>query len=140
MSPRSKKEYLETVYLRYKKASRRQKSLILDEFCSNCGYHRKHAFPKDKILTKREMRQRKNRDSYVYVNPILKAKEYEKMLENEGISQTQLAKKLGISRARWTQILNLLKLPQEKQDYILEYGKEEVLTERKLRKMLAGSK
>ena len=43
MSPRSKKEYIEAVYLRYKRASRKQKSVILDEFCANCGYHRKYA-------------------------------------------------------------------------------------------------
>jgi hypothetical protein len=36
-------EYLETIHLRYKKASRKQKTLILNEFCLNCGYHRKHA-------------------------------------------------------------------------------------------------
>jgi hypothetical protein len=36
-------EYLETIYLRYKKASVKEKTLILNEFCSNCGYHRKHA-------------------------------------------------------------------------------------------------
>lgn len=43
MSPRSKKEYLQAVHRRYKNASRRVKSSILDEFCSNCGYHRKYA-------------------------------------------------------------------------------------------------
>lgn len=43
MGPRSKKEYLDAVYLRYKKGTRKEKSLILDEFCSNCDYHRKHA-------------------------------------------------------------------------------------------------
>ena len=43
MSPRAKMEYLETIYLRYKKASVRKKTLILNEFCLNCGYHRKHA-------------------------------------------------------------------------------------------------
>lgn len=43
MSPRSKREYIEAIYLRYKKACRKGKSLILDEFCKNCGYHRKHA-------------------------------------------------------------------------------------------------
>ncbi len=43
MSPRSKREYLETVFLRYKRASRKEKTAILDEFCSNCGYHRKYA-------------------------------------------------------------------------------------------------
>jgi len=36
-------EYLETIYLRYKKASLKGKTLILNEFCLNCGYHRKHA-------------------------------------------------------------------------------------------------
>jgi len=43
MSSNSKREYLEAIYLRYKKASRKQKALILDEFCTTCGYHRKHA-------------------------------------------------------------------------------------------------
>jgi len=39
----AKKEYLEAIYLRYRKASLKEKTAILDEFCSNCGYHRKHA-------------------------------------------------------------------------------------------------
>jgi hypothetical protein len=43
MSSRSKREYLEAIYLRYKRASRKDKAIILDEFCSTCGYHRKHA-------------------------------------------------------------------------------------------------
>jgi hypothetical protein len=43
MSPRSKKEYRETIFLRYKRATRKEKSRILDEFCATCGYHRKHA-------------------------------------------------------------------------------------------------
>jgi hypothetical protein len=43
MSPRSKREYLEAVHVRYKKASRKGKSLILDEFCAISGYHPKHA-------------------------------------------------------------------------------------------------
>jgi len=32
MSPRSKKEYFETIFLRYKKASRKEKTVILNEF------------------------------------------------------------------------------------------------------------
>ncbi len=36
-------EYLEKIYLRYKRASRKEKTLILNEFCTNCNYHRKHA-------------------------------------------------------------------------------------------------
>ena len=58
-------------------------------------------------------------------------------MEDEGLSQSQLAKKLKISRVRVNQIL---KLPPEKQDYILNYGKEEQITERNLRKVLADEK
>ena len=43
MSPRSKREYTEAIFLRYKKASRKEKTTILDEFSTVCGYHRKHA-------------------------------------------------------------------------------------------------
>ena len=43
MSPRSKKEYIEAILKRYKRASVKEKTLILDEFCVNCGFHRKHA-------------------------------------------------------------------------------------------------
>jgi len=34
MSPRSKREYLEAIFLRYKGASRKEKTTILDEFCA----------------------------------------------------------------------------------------------------------
>src|SRR5512136_45794 len=43
MSPRSKKEYIEVTSLRYKKATRKRKTAILDEFCATCQCHRKHA-------------------------------------------------------------------------------------------------
>jgi hypothetical protein len=43
MSPRSKREYTEAVHKRYKKASRKEKKVILDEFCATTGYHRKYA-------------------------------------------------------------------------------------------------
>lgn len=43
MSSRSKREYLCAIYSRYKQASRKYKTAILDEFCTVCGYHRKHA-------------------------------------------------------------------------------------------------
>jgi len=43
MSPQSKREYIEAVFLRYKHAARTNKSRILDEFCDTLGYHRKHA-------------------------------------------------------------------------------------------------
>ena len=43
MSPQSKKEYFEVLYKRYKEASRKEKTVIIDECCAVCGYHRKHA-------------------------------------------------------------------------------------------------
>lgn len=43
MSPRSRREYLEALVLRYKPADRAGKSRILDGFCATCGHHRKHA-------------------------------------------------------------------------------------------------
>ena len=43
MSPGARMEYLRAVHLRYKKAERKEKSVILNELCNNCGYHRKHA-------------------------------------------------------------------------------------------------
>ena len=55
MSPRSKREYTETIQKRYKSASRREKRIILDEFCATVGYHRKYAI----TLLKRHRRFRK---------------------------------------------------------------------------------
>ncbi len=43
MSPRSRREMLRAVYPRYRKASRREKTTILTEFCAATGYHRKYA-------------------------------------------------------------------------------------------------
>ena len=43
MGPMAKREYLESIYLRYKKASYKEKILILNEFCLNCNYNRKYA-------------------------------------------------------------------------------------------------
>jgi len=43
MSPRSKRDYTETVFFRYKNASPKEKKLILNELCASLGYHRKHA-------------------------------------------------------------------------------------------------
>lgn len=43
MSPQSKREYLAAIVKRYRAASLKIKTAILNEFCSTCGYHRKHA-------------------------------------------------------------------------------------------------
>jgi hypothetical protein len=43
MSHQAKREYLLCIIKRYQEGSRQQKKLILDEFCSVCGYARKYA-------------------------------------------------------------------------------------------------
>jgi hypothetical protein len=39
----ARREYLETIRKRYRKACKKDKKPILDEFCTNCAYHRKYA-------------------------------------------------------------------------------------------------
>jgi len=46
MRMRSKSEYLEAIYQRYRKAAQKEKSSILDEFCKVCRYNRKYAIAK----------------------------------------------------------------------------------------------
>ncbi len=43
MKRSSRKDYLRRIYPRYRRASVAEKGHILDEFCANCGYHRKYA-------------------------------------------------------------------------------------------------
>ncbi len=40
---RSRREYLEAIRPRYRRADKSTKALILDEFCATCGYNRKYA-------------------------------------------------------------------------------------------------
>jgi hypothetical protein len=77
MSQASKKEYLQRIYPRYEKAEGKEKRRILDEFCANCGYHRKHAIRLLKGPPPGEKPQRKRRPRKVTYGPrvisILKA-------------------------------------------------------------------
>lgn len=43
MSQELRREYLKTIRERYQNSSRVRKSMILDEFCTVCGYTRKYA-------------------------------------------------------------------------------------------------
>lgn len=43
MSPKEKRSYLEQIRARYHRSSRKEKQVILDEYCKVCCYHRKHA-------------------------------------------------------------------------------------------------
>lgn len=78
MSPRSKKEYLEAIFPRYKQTkSKEQKTKILDELCDICDYHRKHAIRllgHFKRFTKPKLRKR-GKPSIYNQQPILTALE-----------------------------------------------------------------
>ncbi|MBU0469781.1 MAG: hypothetical protein KKF78_06275 [Candidatus Omnitrophica bacterium] len=67
-------------------------------------------------------------------NLIENALVFARIIKEVSLHQGQLARKAGISQARATQALNLLKLPQGQQNYVLEYGKEKRPTERTVRK------
>ena len=43
MTTEMRRIYLETIRLRYRKSTKKQKSIILSEFCAVCGYDRKYA-------------------------------------------------------------------------------------------------
>ncbi|MBA7548223.1 hypothetical protein ES705_40670 [subsurface metagenome] len=72
-----------------------------------------------------------------YRNPIYLAREYKGMIDNDQAkNQSGLARKLGISRARVTQILDLLKLDSLIVEELEKFGdplKSNVISERMLR-------
>jgi len=75
-----------------------------------------------------------------YINPIYLAREYKHMIESEEVkNHAELASIKGISRARVTQILNLLKLEKSIIDNIEQIGNpmdRKVISERELRKII----
>lgn len=95
-------------------------------------------FQRVRRISLRQMRRQKRRE--LYVNPLTKAYEYKRILREKSLTQNQLARQLGVSRVRITQMLNLLNLPIEQQNYILERGKQKLITERTLRKLISEAK
>jgi diketogulonate reductase-like aldo/keto reductase len=84
----------------------------------------------------------KPKPARAYRNPIFLAQEWKKMLESgEYASQSDLARKVGVSRARVNQMLRLLKLPREIQYSVIQMGDPLLcpkITERKLRNLLTS--
>ena len=72
-------------------------------------------------------------------NPIVLAREWQRLLSEECLSRANLARKLGVSRARVTQVLGLLDLAPEAQEIVAALGDPlvgSVGTERMLRPLL----
>jgi len=79
-----------------------------------------------------------NKTKPVYRNPICLAREYKRMIDNNSQvkNQAELARKLGISRARVTQILRLLKLDSliiQELEILGDPLKSRIISERMLR-------
>lgn len=76
----------------------------------------------------------------IYRNPIYLAKEYKEMIDRSKVkNQAELARLKGISRARVTQILNILKLDKSIIDKLEQIGDpmdKKVISERELRKII----
>ena len=84
-----------------------------------------------------------NKIARIYRNPIHLSKEYKKMIDSGEVkNQAELARIKGISRARVTQILNLLKLNKDVMRQIEQIGDpmdKKVISERELRKIINQS-
>ena len=81
----------------------------------------------------------KSKPQKTYRNPIIYAKELQEEMNREGLTQADLARKHGISRARVNQWLSLQNLPEKDKKLILAMGdnwKRQLITERQLRKKL----
>ena len=79
---------------------------------------------------------RKPKPEKVFRNPVIYAKELAQRMVEEGISQAELARRLGVSRARISQWLGLLELPEEALrpvEDLGDYWNRRTITERELR-------
>jgi len=84
-----------------------------------------------------------NRSSKPHRNPIVVAQEWQRMLdEGQYVSRAALARKLGVSRARVTQVLGLLNLAPDVIKALATFGDplpKPILTEHGLRSILKRS-
>lgn len=58
--------YIKQLKLRYKKATKSEKAVILHEFCDTSGYHRKHAIRplNQKVYVKKKQKKRGRKRHY----------------------------------------------------------------------------
>ncbi|MCK5117487.1 MAG: hypothetical protein KAR44_12875 [Candidatus Aegiribacteria sp.] len=84
--------------------------------------------------------QIKRKPKTTFRNPIILAREMALMMEMEELSRADLARKLVLSRARVTQMLNLLGLPEiliTEIEELGDYWDRQLVTERQLRMRLS---
>ena len=95
--------------------------------------------PRGPVLTiplRLSVRDIKPKSTKTFRNPILYARELRDRMAAEGINRAELAKRLGVSRARVTQWLDLLDLPERvlhEAEALGDNWGRQVVTERKMR-------
>lgn len=77
----------------------------------------------------------------IYISPLVEAKQYSKILQHDPFvkTQTALAKEIGVSRVRITQVMNLLKLASKVQECLLGLQDQKTIrffSERRLRPLI----
>ncbi len=96
--------------------------------------------PRGPVLTipiQLTVRHLKPKPVKTYRNPVIHAMELRDRMVAEGINRAELARRIGVSRARVTQWLNLLELPEDALHEVEEQGdnrSRQVVTERMLRR------
>ena len=95
--------------------------------------------PRGPVLTipiQLTVRHRKSISTKTFRNPLLYARELRDRMLAEGINRAELARRLGVSRARVTQWLDLLELPEQvlrDAEALGDNWGRRVVTERKMR-------
>jgi predicted XRE-type DNA-binding protein len=70
-------------------------------------------------------------------NPVYLAEEWRKRIQIQGFTQAEPAREMGVTRARVTQLMNIVKLPKVKLDDLKSLGdpmEKRFVTERMLRR------
>jgi len=98
----ARKLYLKAIIERYKNATRKQKSVILTEFCQVCGYNRKYAISILKSPLALEKRQRRPGRKPIYNEVFAKT-----LVEVWELTGRICSKKLKAAIPVWLKFLNL---------------------------------
>ena len=129
MSPIAKKEYTENVAPRYKKASKRIKTIILNHYCEVTEYHRNHAIRKlNHCLDKKHKRKPGrpsvyNQDYMLHpLRKIWKASEYPCSIRLKVIIQDTLEKHGVIKAALFGSIVRNDARDDSDIDLLVEFG------------------
>ena len=116
MARRSKREYLRSIYERYRQAQRAEKKMMIEEFCKVCGYNRKYAiWLLNRPLPETTVRKRSAPHSPTYSRAMVRI--LAKVWEASGYLCSQRLKAALVHRLPW--IRQHFELTQSVEDQLL---------------------